>query len=34
MHNADIPGYGNMADYHFKKMAKLSNISFRAVYDV
>lgn len=34
MHNIGIIGYGNMADYHFKKMAKPSDICFRAVYDI
>ena len=34
MYNVGIIGYGNMAEYHFKKIAKPSNISFCAAYDV
>ena len=34
MYNVGIIGYGNMADYHFKKIFKPSSIKFYAAYDI
>ena len=33
MHNVGVIGYGNMADYHYKRISKPSDIRFYAAYD-
>ena len=34
MHNVGVVGYGNMAQYHFKKVVKPAEIRFCAAYDI